>query len=213
MWLLTVKLYIDGSLYNCKHYLVVFNHALNYYFLTKSGDMLPKVKLANPVIFGFSFNALHRILMQRKQMIHRCHRHDSEQFASFGWLLNYTETVIRGVAHHFGVAAERGIAQAAELLCDPEFYQTRKEKRKRWRQQMEEQQAKQKWDNMERRLCPTAEQIQHDIKWCEGQRAYHEDGVEKNRAALERLRGANPIRDRSEQGRYLRRHRARCCAA
>ena len=108
------------------------------------------------------------------------------------WLLNYTETVIRGVAHHFGVAAERGIAQAAELLCDPEFYQTRKEKRKRWRQQMEEQQAKQKWDNMERRLCPTAEQIQHDIKWCEQQLAYHEDGVEKNKAALERLRGMSP---------------------
>ena len=108
------------------------------------------------------------------------------------WLLHYTEGVIRLVAHHFGTAAERGIAQAAELLCDPEFYQTRKDKRKRWRQQMEEQQAKQKWDNMERRLCPTAEQIQHDIKLCEGQLAYHEDGVEKNRAALERLRGMSP---------------------
>ena len=108
------------------------------------------------------------------------------------WLLKYTETVIRGVAHHFGVAAERGIAQAAELLCDPEFYQTRKQKRAKWRQQMEESVAKQKWDAMERRLCPTVDQIAHDIKWCEDQLAYHESKVAKNKVALERLRGITP---------------------
>jgi hypothetical protein len=108
------------------------------------------------------------------------------------WLLKYTETVIKGVAHHFGVAAERGIEQAAELLCDPEFYQTRRARRSKQRQQIQDQVDKQKWEAMERRLCPTAEQIQHDIKWCEGQLAYHESGVEKNKAALERLRAMTP---------------------
>jgi hypothetical protein len=108
------------------------------------------------------------------------------------WLLKYTETVIRGVAHHFGVAAERGIAQAAELLCDPEFYQTRRARRSKQRQQMQDQVDKQKWDAMERRLCPTAEQIAHDIKWCENQLKYHESEAEKTKVALERLRAIAP---------------------
>jgi hypothetical protein len=103
------------------------------------------------------------------------------------WLLKYTETVIRGVASHFGTAAERGIEQAAELLCDPEFYQTRRQKRAKWRQQMEEQSAKQKWEAMERRLCPTADQIAHDIKWFEEQIEYHESSAAKCKDNLERL--------------------------
>ena len=60
------------------------------------------------------------------------------------------------------------------------------------RQQMQDQVDKQKWEAMERRLCPTAEQIPHDIKWCEGQLAYHQSEMEKTKAALERLRGMAP---------------------
>jgi hypothetical protein len=40
-----------------------------------------------------------------------------------GWLTRYTETVIKSVASHFGLAAQRGIEQTANLLCDTEFYQ------------------------------------------------------------------------------------------
>lgn len=109
-----------------------------------------------------------------------------------GWLLQYTETVIRGVAHHFGVAADRGIQQAAELLCDPAFYETRRQKRAKWREQMQVQAEKQRLEAAERRLCPTAEQIAQDTKWCEDQLAYHEAGAEKCRATLERLRALSP---------------------
>ena len=116
----------------------------------------------------------------------------SEKGWSVSWLLKYTETVIRGVAHHFGVAAERGISQAAELLCDPEFYQTRRARRSKQRQQMQDQVDKQEWEAMERRLCPTAEQIAHEIKWCENQLAYHQSDMEKTKAALERLRAIAP---------------------
>lgn len=108
------------------------------------------------------------------------------------WLLKYTEGVIRGVAHHFGVAATRGIEQAAELLCDPEFYQTRKQRRAKEKQRMEEYQAKQNWDQMERRLCPTADQVAHDIKWCEDQLAYHQNSAKNCESRLASLRSMTP---------------------
>ena len=50
------------------------------------------------------------------------------------WLTAYTETTIKSVAMHFATAASRGIEQAAELLCDPEFYETRRQRRAKWRQ-------------------------------------------------------------------------------
>ena len=108
------------------------------------------------------------------------------------WLLKYTETVIRGVSHHFGVAATRGIEQAAELLCDPEFYQTRKQRRAKEKQRMEEYQAKQNWEWIERRLCPTAEQIAHDIKWCEDQLSYHHTQAQHCEDRLSSLRSMTP---------------------
>lgn len=108
------------------------------------------------------------------------------------WLLEYTERVIRGVAHHFGTAAERGIEQAANLLCDPEFYVTKRQRRAKWLKAMKDDQAKQEFDRMERKLCPTAEQIAQDIKWAEQQLAYHEEAAEKSRAALVHLRSLNP---------------------
>jgi hypothetical protein len=108
------------------------------------------------------------------------------------WLLEYTERVIRGVAHHFGTAAERGIEQAANLLCDPDFYETKRQRRAKWRKDMKDQEAKQEFDRMERKLCPTAEQIAQDIKWAKQQLAYHEDGVEKCSATLAHLHSLNP---------------------
>jgi hypothetical protein len=108
------------------------------------------------------------------------------------WLTHYTETVIKSVAHHFGVAAERGIEQAAELLCDPEFYETRRQKRAKMRRDFMEQQAKQNWEQIERLNCPTAEQIAEQIKWSESQVAYHQGQLDKHEANLERLRVLTP---------------------
>lgn len=108
------------------------------------------------------------------------------------WLTRYTEAVIKKVAHHFGVAAERGIEQAAELLCDPEFYETRRQKRANWRRQMADQTAKQEWERMERQMCPTAEQIAEQIKWSEEQVKYHQVELAKHETNLERLRAMRP---------------------
>lgn len=105
-----------------------------------------------------------------------------------GWLLRYTETVIQGVARHFGTAAERGIEQAANLLCDPEFYETRRKKRSEWNRKMREDQVKQDWERIERQMCPTAEQIEDQIKWGENQIFYHRGQIEKYKATLEKLR-------------------------
>jgi hypothetical protein len=108
------------------------------------------------------------------------------------WLTRYTETVIRSVASHFGVAATRGIEQAAELLCDQDFYATVRERRKRRRQQMQEQIAKQEWERIERQNCPTAEQIAQQIKWSEDQIAYHRNQLAKCEENLEHLRAMTP---------------------
>jgi hypothetical protein len=108
------------------------------------------------------------------------------------WLLKYTEGVIRGVASHFGVAATRGIEQASELLCDPEFYQTRKQRRAKEKQRMQEYQAKQEWEQIEHRLCPTADQIAHDIKWCEDKLAYHQNSAKNCEDRLLSLRYMTP---------------------
>lgn len=89
------------------------------------------------------------------------------------WLLHYTEVVIRGVARDFGTAAERGIEQAANLLCDPEFYETKKQERARWRKQMKEDKVKQDWERLEKETCPTKEQIAKDIDWHERQVTYY----------------------------------------
>src|SRR5271157_5524519 len=83
------------------------------------------------------------------------------------WLTRYTETVIKSVASHFGLAASRGIEQAAELLCDPDYYETRRQQRAKGRRDWQEQQARQEWERLERLNCPTAEQIEEQIKWSE----------------------------------------------
>jgi hypothetical protein len=109
-----------------------------------------------------------------------------------GWLTRYTETVIKSVASHFGLAAQRGIEQAANLLCDTEFYQVRRQQRAKWRQQMQEQEAAQKWDRMERQTCPTAEQIAEDIKWLERRVSDDQSEIARCEKRLAELRTMTP---------------------
>ncbi len=108
------------------------------------------------------------------------------------WLTGYTETVIRRVSCHFAVAASRGIEQAAELLCDPEFYETRRQRRAKRRRDWQEEQAKQERERIERLNCPTADQIAEQVRWAEGQVAYHQAELEKYEKNLERLRTLVP---------------------
>lgn len=115
------------------------------------------------------------------------------QHANFRpWLLRYTESVIKRVALHFSTAADRGIQQAAELLCDPDFYETRKKRRENQRRSWKEQQAKQEWDRIEATMCPTAEQIAQQIQSCTNQLAYHTEQAEKYKVTLERLHEITP---------------------
>lgn len=115
-------------------------------------------------------------------------KHDSFR----AWLLRYTETVIKGVAYHFSTAADKGIQQAADLLCDPEFYETRKKRRAEQKRSWKEQEAKQEWERIEKQHCPTAEQITQQIKSCTGQVAYHTEQLEKYKAALEHWQEMTP---------------------
>jgi len=108
------------------------------------------------------------------------------------WLLRYTETVIKSVASHFGMAASRGIEQTAELLCDPDYYETRRQRRAKDRQTRKEQQAKEEWERLERLNCPTAEQIAAQIKWLEREVEYHQVALARHEASLEKLRTMDP---------------------
>jgi hypothetical protein len=108
------------------------------------------------------------------------------------WLVRYTENVIRGVASHFGIAAQRGIEQTAALLCDPTFYERRRRNRAEQSRKWKELQAKQRWENNERLLAPTAEQIQEQIAWHESQLKYHQAHAESAEVSLARLRKQQP---------------------
>lgn len=108
------------------------------------------------------------------------------------WLIRYTETVIRDVAYSFSTAAERGIQQAASLLCDPEYYATQRKRRMNERQRMQEEHAKQEWDRLERMNCPTAEQVGEQILFSERQVEYHRTELARYEASLERLRAIEP---------------------
>ena len=108
------------------------------------------------------------------------------------WLLRYTETVIKSVAAHYGLAASRGIEQAAELLCDPDYYETRRQYRAKMRRDMKEQAAKQEWERLERKNCPTAEQIAEQVRWTENQIDYHHVAMGRYEQELARLRMLTP---------------------
>ena len=104
------------------------------------------------------------------------------------WLTRYTETVIHDVAHDFEVGAAKGIGQTADLLCDPDFYATRRERRARERRRWEEEKTKQEWERIEAENCPTAEQIAKKIEWSEEQVVYHQNEIARHEQNLERLR-------------------------
>lgn len=118
-----------------------------------------------------------------------------EQFKHPGfesWLQHYTETVIHRVAHSFSVAAERGIQQASELLCDPEYYATKRQRRARERRRWKEELAKQQMERIECMKCPTAEQIRNQIMVCKQQAEYHREQLALYEKSLERLHGMVP---------------------
>jgi len=75
------------------------------------------------------------------------------------FLLDYTEQVIRRVAHAFSEGASRGAEQSAKLLIDPEYYVTVKQRRRSWKKQLQESQDRQEAERIEREQCPTQEQI------------------------------------------------------
>lgn len=108
------------------------------------------------------------------------------------WLVRYTEATIRRVARSFIVGAERGIEQAAELMCDPDFYETKKKRRAENVKQNKERRAKEDWERIERTLTPTAEQIEDQIKWRLGQIAYYQGQVDANEVELAKLRKLAP---------------------
>jgi hypothetical protein len=108
------------------------------------------------------------------------------------WLVTYTETVIKNVAANFGMAAQRGIEQTAELLCDPSFYEKKRKDRAVWTKKMKEERAKDNWARNERSLAPTAEQIEDQIKAIGRALTYHLGAAAKAEVDLARLRALAP---------------------
>lgn len=115
-------------------------------------------------------------------------QHDDFRIWFRDWLLRYTVLVIRHMAMHFATGAERGIEQTAALLCDPEFYATRRSRRDRQREQMRDQQAKQEWERLEREVAPTREQIDQQIKWSEREVTYHRAQLVAHERKIETLK-------------------------
>lgn len=97
------------------------------------------------------------------------------------WLLSFTESVIQDVRWAFAKGAERGIEQTAELLCDPDYYVTLKERRRRERERHDAYEKQQEEERLERKLAPTAEQIEHEM-------ADLETWIERDAAHIVRMR-------------------------
>lgn len=108
------------------------------------------------------------------------------------WMVKYTERVVRSVASAFGTGAQRGIEQAAELMCDPNFYETKRKRRAENTKRMKEDRAKQDWERVERTLTPTAEQIEDQVKWRTSQISYHQSQINDHEKELGRLRTLAP---------------------
>lgn len=108
------------------------------------------------------------------------------------WLVRYTERVIKSTASAFGVAAQRGIEQAAELLCDPKFYETKSKRRAETIKRMKEQRAQQEWERIERTLAPTAEQIEDQIRWRQRQVTYYQGKADEHVIELAKLQRMTP---------------------
>lgn len=102
-------------------------------------------------------------------------------------LLTYTESVIRDAADAFAVGAERGIQQTAELLCDPAYYETLKERRKRQRELWAKEQEQQQRARDEERLAPTAAQIEEEETQLNREVEYAERTIKRSRERLQYL--------------------------
>ena len=116
------------------------------------------------------------------------------------WMLLYTERIIKVVASHFAVGAERGARQVGDLLLDPEFYETRKRRRAQWKKAHQEHIAKTEAERLERRSCPTAEQIADEIARLEKSVTDYEQYIERANARLEQLRAMRPHRSQTRTG-------------
>lgn len=108
------------------------------------------------------------------------------------WLMKFTESVIRDVAMSFATGAQRGIDQTASLLCDPDYYATRKERRKRERERNDAYQKEQDQSRLERQLAPTAEQIEQEMADLEQWIVQEEENLARHRARLGALKGFVP---------------------
>lgn len=104
------------------------------------------------------------------------------------WLVRHTERVIRHVAHYFSVGAERGIKQTANLLVDPAYYSTLKDRRRRQRERVDEQQKRFEIERAERRICPTEAEISQDIAQLEQWIPSEEKHLAGMKARLEQLK-------------------------
>ena len=108
------------------------------------------------------------------------------------WLLRYTESVIKNVAADFGTAASRGIEQAANLLCDPTFYEHTRRKRFASIKKAKEDRAQQDWERIQRKHCPTREQIEQELRRIEQDLKYHNQKIADHEKRRQELLGMAP---------------------
>jgi hypothetical protein len=109
------------------------------------------------------------------------------------WLIHYTETVVMNIASHFGLGAQRGIEQTAQLLCDPDFYEQRRRTRRKQMKEFRDEMARQEWEREQKRNCPTAEQITEQLRWCDSQLVYHETQARNYREKILALHAKVPM--------------------
>ena len=108
------------------------------------------------------------------------------------WLLHYTELTIKSVASNYGTAAQRGIEQAADLLCNPTFYAQRKRRSATEMRRIRERQAQEQFERKQIELCPTAEQIEDMAAYHQRNIRYHKDRISENEIALAKLAQRSP---------------------
>jgi hypothetical protein len=108
------------------------------------------------------------------------------------WLRWFAERLVRSVADNFATAAESGIQQAANLICDPDYYATLRERRRRHIERMKTDRARQEQEYQERRQCPTPQQIEQEIARLEQWIPEGEARLQSMKARLEQLRAMKP---------------------
>jgi hypothetical protein len=103
------------------------------------------------------------------------------------WLQKYTERVVRDLSYSFATAAESGIRQAALLICNPDFYETKKRRNEKQTKRWKEDQAQQMWEQMQRQTCPTQEQIDQQVRRMNDLITYHQAEIANATKRLEEL--------------------------